>query len=252
MKRLLFILLAISSILTVSANDNRQKQINEIKKNNAYLYADVTKATPEEAVSHAIKQLKEAIIIWVSERTDSTNIQIADLKAYYDTIMTTRANMYRVLAYVKKENLLPFFKQYNLTLVDSLDNEKTIQTKPERKESSDTIANAKVRRLLKNNFLGRTGGVLDKIKRAKNFFELKEIMEPLKAKGDIKDYGKYATAENLDDCYLIIYDPAGNIKAILSKGTKERQNLKTGKPDLISNYRGCGAIWFTINENKKE
>lgn len=147
--------------------------------------------------------------------------------------------------------MLSLFKQYNLVLVDSLDCEKDSQMVPERNELSDTIANVKVRKLLKNNFLGRSGGVLDKIKKAKNFFELKEIMEPLKEMGDIKDYGKYATAENIDDCYLIIYDPAGNIKAILSKGTKERRNLKTGKPDLISNYRGCGAIWFTINENKE-
>ena len=232
MKRLLSILLAISPILTVSAMDDRQKQINDIKRNNAYFYADVTKPTPEEAASQAIKQLKETIILWVSERTDSTNIQMADVKFHYDTIMTKRVNMHRVLAYAKKESLLPLFKQYNLVL-------------------SDTIADTKIRQLLKNNFLGRTGGVLDKIKRAKSFFELKEIMEPLKENGDIKDYGKYATAENIDDCYLIIYDPAGNIKAILSRGSEERLNIRTGKPDLISNYRGCGAIWFTINENKE-
>lgn len=233
MKRLLSILLAISSILTLSAMDDRQKQINDIKRNNAYFYADVTKPTPEEAASQAIKQLKETIILWVSERTDSTNIQMADLKFHYDTIMTKRVNMHRVLAYAKKESLLPLFKQYNLVL-------------------SDTIADTRIRQLLKNNFLGRTGGVLDKIKRAKSFFELKEIMEPLKENGDIKDYGKYATAENIDDCYLIIYDPAGNIKAILSRGSEERLNIRTGKPDLISNYRGCGAIWFIINENKGE
>ncbi len=90
--------------------------------------------------------------------------------------------------------------------------------------------------------------VLEKIKRARNFFELKDIMEPLKKQGDIIDYGKYATIQKPSECYLIVYDPAGNIKALLGKGEESRQNLKTGKADSISNYRGCGAIWFTIKE----
>ena len=84
--------------------------------------------------------------------------------------------------------------------------------------------------------------------KARNFFELKEIMEPLKAKGKIIDYGKYATAKNPEECYLIVYDPAGNIKAWLDKGKDTRKNLKTQKPDSIKNYRGCGAIWFKISE----
>ena len=90
--------------------------------------------------------------------------------------------------------------------------------------------------------------VIEQIKKAKNFFELKQIMEPLKEKGDILDYGKYASAEKPEDCYLVVYDPAGNIKALLGKGEDLRQNLKTGKDDSIKNYRGCGAIWFTIKE----
>lgn len=238
MKSLLTILMFLCS-LAVSALDNRQKQINDIKKCQSYLYADLTKNTQEEATSQAFMQLKENIILWVSERTDSTIIHIPELKIkiHFDTIMTTRANMYRVFAYAKKDALVSLFKRYNLSLIDSLDCEQSVH------------ANTKVRKLLMNNYLGRNGGVLDKIKRARNFFELREIMEPLKAQGDIIDYGKFASAENLEDCYLIVYDPAGNIKALLGKGNDERQNYKTGKLDKISNYRGCGAIWFKIKES---
>lgn len=76
-------------------------------------------------------------------------------------------------------------------------------------------------------------------------------MLPLKEKGDIIDYGKYATAQHPELCYLIVYDPAGNICALLGKGKEERQNLKTGQKDNIKNYRGCGAIWFTLREDEK-
>ena len=250
MKRIIIICLILLPAIKVAALDNRQKQINDIKKDRLYLYADITKATPDEALSHAVKLLQETVVIWVSERTGCMEIQMSGnwIENHYDTIMVMRANMYRVFAYAKKETLLPLFKQYNLSLVDSLDCEQN-----KVKASNDTIlANERVRRLLKNNYLGRTDGVIDKIKKAKNFFELKEIMEPLRAKGDITDYGKYASTDNLEECYLIIYDPAGNIKAILGKGEEERENLKTGKMDLISNYRGCGAIWFKIKETINE
>ena len=77
---------------------------------------------------------------------------------------------------------------------------------------------------------------------------IKVAMQPLKENGDIIDYGKFATAEHPELCYLIVYDPAGNICALLGKGEDVRPNLKTGRDDSIKNYRGCGAIWFTLKE----
>ena len=79
-------------------------------------------------------------------------------------------------------------------------------------------------------------------------FLLYSIIICIKEKGDIIDYGKYATAKQPELCYLIVYDPAGNICALLGKGEEERPNLKTGKKDTIRNYRGCGAIWFLLKE----
>lgn len=75
-------------------------------------------------------------------------------------------------------------------------------------------------------------------------------MEPLKEKGEITGYGKYATAKDPAICYLVVYDPAGNLVAWLGKGESVRKNLKTGKNDSEKNYRGCGAIWFTIKEQQ--
>ena len=89
-------------------------------------------------------------------------------------------------------------------------------------------------------------GVIEQVKRAKTFFELKDIMEPLKQSGDIIDYGKYATMNNPEECYLVVYDVAGNILALLDKGSDERWNLTANKNDKTSNYRGCGAIWFIM------
>lgn len=276
MKRITTILLLLCVVLMANALDKRQTKINSIKKSKEYLYSDITMSTQEGAVSQAFDVLQQNILNWAKDRADKKSgsaVSPKDINKLIDTIMVRRAEMYRVFAYVKKVKLIPLFSDWSLVLTDDQDcddgnvqddlaeieepkpteevkaeKEPEPQTEQPQKEQKDTLANEQIRTLLKNNFLGRKGGVIEQIKKAKNFFELKQIMEPLKQKGDILDYGKYATAKSPEDCYLIVYDPAGNIKAILDKGDKVRQNLNTGKEDSIKNYRGCGAIWFTLKE----
>lgn len=268
MKRIAMMTLLLSTVLMVSALDKRQTQINTIKKSKEYLFSDITMSTPEGATSQAFDELQQEILKWATDRADEkpgTAVSPQDLNKLVDTIMVRRAEMYRVFAYVKKFKLIPLFSDWHIVMIDSLDsdhihgnNSRDFALQPEAcpcdsaasdsLKSKDTVVNEKVRTMLKNSFLGKKGGVIEQIKKAKNFFELKQIMEPLKQKGDILDYGKYATAKKPEDCYLIVYDPAGNIKALLGKGEEERQNLKTGKEDSIKNYRGCGAIWFTIKD----
>lgn len=275
MKRIIMLLCVLCITLASYPLDVRQQTINRIKKSRAFLYSDVTMKTREEAASQAYEQIQREIINWAKQRTkkEIINVSASELNSVIDTFCLQRADMQRVVAFVKKKKLEATFSDWNLKLDEELDTdvnnpsvklenqpndtilnveENMDSTKVEQVESpkvsKEPVANPKIRSLLKNNFLGRKGGVLEQIKKARNFFELKQIMEPLKQKGDILDYGKYATAESPEDCYLIVYDPAGNIKALLDKGDKVRQNLNTGKEDSIKNYRGCGAIWFTIKE----
>ena len=285
MKRITTILLLLCTVLMASALDKRQTKINSIKKSKEFLYSDITMSSREDANSQAVELLQNEIIAWAKDRAENKKaapVSPIEINKLIDTIMVRRANMYRVFAYVKKVKLVPLFHEWNLVLLDGQDSddgndieglpeedkkeqayqpgdtepkespEPTDTVKSHTAEKKDTIANKDIRTILKNSFWGKKGGVIEQIKKAKNFFELKQIMEPLKEKGDIKDYGKYSTAEKPEECYLVVYDPAGNIKALLGKGDKVRQNLKTGKDDSIKNYRGCGAIWFTINETNKK
>lgn len=280
MKRITTILLLLCTVLMANALDKRQTKINSIKKSKEYLYSDITMKSCEDANSQAIQVLQSDIFAWAKDRAENkkaADVYPVEINQLIDTIMVPRANMYRVFAYVKKTKLVHLFSDWNLVLLDNLDSddvdieglpeddqeglayqrentesevapEPADSIKSQTEETKDSVANKDIRNILKNSFWGKKGGVIDQIKKAKNFFELKQIMEPLKEKGDIKDYGKYATAEKPEECFLVVYDPAGNIRALLGKGEKVRLNLKTGKDDSIKNYRGCGAIWFIINE----
>ena len=229
MKRTLSIYVALLVVLLAVAMDSKLEDINAIKKSSEFLYAEATMPTPTGADSTARQMLHEEIIRWTTEQLQEPMDSLSALRLCEeaDTMMTSRANMFRVFTFIRKNKVSPMFKLQS---------------------DEPSLLNDSTKKNLMRRFWSKKidNGTLQKIMKAHNFFELKEIMEPLKEKGEILDYGKYATAKNPDVCYLIIYDPAGNIKAWLDKGKDPRRNLKTQKPDSISNYRGCGAIWFTI------
>lgn len=234
MRRLLSIILILGLSACLWGMDEALERINAIKKNADYLYGEATKPTQEEAASVAFQMLQDEVMAWNGQNNSQIN-RIAD------TIMVRRANMYRVFAYVKKSSLL------QESIPQHVEPQKTDSVKTEAPK--DSLITDGVKKVIMQRFFGRKqNDALLRLNEAKNFFELKDIMQPLKEEGKIIDYGKYATMEHPEDCYLIVYDPAGNICAILGKGKDERENLRTGLSDSIRNYRGCGAIWFTLNE----
>lgn len=251
MKRIICSILTFVLVTGASAGDWRLEKINSIKKNSAYLYGEATVSTLEQATTLAYEELQREVYAWLQ----NDSLSVKDINRLSDTVMVRIVNVYRVFAYVEKSKLksLPpdtVKKDTIRAKVPSV--EKTL----EKKDS--TLFTDSVRQVINKRFFGKEGkkkqrenDALLRLKKAKNFFELKDIMQPLKDKGDIIDYGKYATAKHPELCYLIVYDPAGNICALLGKGKDVRKNLKTGNDDSIKNYRGCGAIWFTLREDDK-
>ena len=251
MKRLYIIILALAVVMGSLASDWRLEKINSIKKNKNFLYGEATVSSQELATTLAYEQLQNEVFSWLQ----NDSITIRDINRLADTVMVRIVNVYRVFAYVEKAKIKSVpadtISADTIPTIEESFHEKAI----EKKDS--TLFTDSVRQVIHKRFFGTEGKMrqrqndaLLRIKKAKNFFELKEIMQPLKEKGDIIDYGKYATAKHPESCYLIVYDPAGNIRALLGKGKDERPNLKTGRKDTIKNYRGCGAIWFTLREDE--
>lgn len=236
----------------VFALDKRLDEINAIKKNPDYLYAESTMKDSVEALQVAKESLFVEINRWATEtqKMNVDSIRVRELLMKSKILSTDRADMKRVFVYIKKDMVCPEFKT-NTSIVDT--KEDVIETAWEDSKVPSLI-NDSIKHELMLHFIPKTnakpGSVINKIMKAKNFFDLKEIMEPLKKKGEILDYGKYLTAKDLSVCYLIIYDQAGNIIAWLDKGETIRKNLKSGEDDSVENYHGNGAIWFTINEQK--
>ena len=242
-KRFYSILLVVTIVSSLWAQNNLS-DINQIKRDKEYLYGEATLDKKEAALDLAYELLQMEIKNWATQNNPKiSNLVASNIIEYVDTIILQRHNMVRAFAYVKISNLIAVDgKSMNVEVnqKESLVHQKVPEV-PQSSANTTPFAPETMNNTSKNDVIERLIGV-------ESFYDLENIIQPMKSEGKITDYGKYTTMKDPANCYLIIYDQNAKVVAILGKGIKERDNLKTGKTDSEINYHGCGAIWIKIKE----
>jgi hypothetical protein len=162
--------MAFGMVIAADAMDEQLEKINGIKKNPDYLYGDATMATQEEATSLAYEVLQKEVLNWSQREHQKLKVSsAAEINGLSQTIRVRRANMFRVFAYVKKESLL---KDSHKVQVDSLNRDSV-----EVRQPKDSLVTDSVKNVIMQRFFGRrVNDALLRLKDAKNFFELKDII----------------------------------------------------------------------------
>lgn len=233
MKTKLFITLVLScfSWIFCTANDDVKKEINRVKKDNQYIYAESTATSIEEAKEFAEETLLDRINEWVSKnRTlqNNPNLVVNNHKEDWDNYSMRRgSNMYRYFLYVKKSDIIP--------------TENSVATNKEQPNSKadvipeTTVSEPKIEYPEPVAILAACTEYNDMVNK----------MKALKNEGKVKFYARYASLDNPDNYYLVIYNRAGKVVALLTPG-QVRTNVRTNKKEGVSNYKGCGAIGFNL------
>jgi hypothetical protein len=238
---------------------NSISDINRLKRDKDYLYGEATLDTKEAALKLAYELLEMEIKNWaLSKDANISSVLASKVYDYADTIVLKRHNMIRAFAYVKKSNLKAIKgKNIKVDVNKDVPLTKPLEEIPQKAETVIETPATKVEPIEpKAQIEPLTASqapeekVLQELKDITSFYDLEKKMKPLKAAGEITDYGKYTTMTDPANCYLIIYDQQAVVKAILGKGVDKRKNLKTGDDDSEKNYHGCGAIWFKIKDIK--
>lgn len=225
MRILLSITLCLLSLTAAQAGpvDDVKKEINKIKKSSQYIYAESTAPTEEDARAYAEERLFDEVNKWVSTQKKmkgSANLVVNNRKELWTTLSMPRGtNMYRYFIYVKKKDIIP---TDNAVVIAN-------ESRPAVEEKLQPVLPEAVNLL---------AGITD-------YYAMAEKVKQLKAEGKIEDYGRYASLDDPDECYLIIYNREGKVVAILTPGP-ERLNVKTNQPDGVANYSGCGAIGIEV------
>lgn len=208
-----------AAVALADSVDDMKEQINKVKKSSQYIYAESTAPTEESARAYAEERLYDEVNKWVATQKKlkgSANLVVNNRKELWATISMPRgSNMFRYFVYVKKSDIIP------------TDNAVIIEN------TSQPAVEEKLQPVLPE--------AISIVAAITDYYEMAEKVKQLKAEGKIKNYARYASLDNPDKCYLIIYNQEGKVVAVLTPGP-ERLNVKTNRPDNVANYRGCGAI----------
>lgn len=251
----LFLLLLVA---VTSMAQTTMGEINRIKRDSEYLYGEATMNDKQAALQLAYELLETEIKNWAAAKNSKiTSVTASQIFEIADTIILSRHNMIRAFVYVNTRNLKA---QKGKTL--------TVEVRKDEPVTKPVVVEKPKEELVKVNPVTPATAIpaakpvaakpqpapqpkndaLEKILKVTTFYDLEKTLEPLRVEGKVKSYGKYSTMQNPAECYLIIYDTDANIRAVLGKGTDSRKNLRTGKNDTEKAYKGCGALWFMLDE----
>ena len=285
-KRFFLLVFGLVITITLCAQQSDSKKINSIKRNPSYLYAEATMETEEEAFNTA----KEALMTYIQEYIDSkkslsnaNSVIVKDIANRCERMQMMRGDMYRVLVYVKKNDIIPAANSETIDRPNSAvvkDTIVAVKADTTALKQADTMAvnavavddglptvneinnkpnvfgnNSEEKEAVEQNMVETAAKleiawqqrVIDELLEASSLTEAKAMLNRFKAEFKVKRYGSYNGCKNIGESFwLIVENGGGSVKAILGPGADERTNFKTMIKDRLGNYSGYDAIWFTL------
>lgn len=243
MKRLFFCLSFIIYHLSFSYAQSIAQDINKIKRDTMYIYAEATMKDLNEAYNGARAILEMKVGDWVRAQHPEEGIEVCIVKAkeHFIQLETRRGDFYRAFVYVRKSDTMPVADKSEVTVF-----EVAPPTQPNQPQAAPAIILSEEAPIEKETPVLELTSEEKQMKQVRSFYEIEPYIKGLKSKDKLKAYGKYATMPANENCHLFVYDKQGNISALLRKSGDIQYNLNTHKEDNVKNYKNCGAIWFQL------
>ena len=195
--------------------------INAIKRDTSYIYAETTMKDAIEAQSSARAILELKLCEWLRSKYPGLNADslVSQSKKVWCDFVTRRGKYKRVFVFVSKDRVLPVVEEPELV--------KEKPPVPELTADEERMADIH------------------------DFSSIEPYINGLKNKGRLKAYGKYASLPEETSCYLFVYNGNGEVVAVLCQAEDGSYfNLRKKEDDNVRNYKNCGAIWFQLKEKQ--
>ncbi|WP_294606204.1 hypothetical protein [uncultured Bacteroides sp.] len=247
-QRILMLLLGCLSVVGALAQSSGiTKQINDIKRNGKYFYAESTMETEEEAREAATLMLANYINDYINDNNLPPENKVTEhslTKVQY--IKGKRGTNMRVFAYVNKADYVPF------------ESGETFESKvepivvPELAESELATPEVSSSDVSMPLLVEWQQEALDDLLKKTNLQEAINALNRMKVDYKVKRFGTYNECKNIAECFWIILenDADKSLVTILGPGTSERINFRTHQYDSLDNYfgKGKGAVWFEFSK----
>lgn len=272
--RLLFLLFVLS-ITTDLIAQSASKKINEIKRNESYLFEEATANEEKEAREMAVVKLSKVLSDYMKENHPESAVKINDYKDLAvgaDEIVGNRGSKKRVFLYFKKSDLDEISKEATDAKPSSAEDvkadtspkEEAIVENVQVKNNKPADEPKKVQETRRSQLSDASQKnvshdfTLDEWQKKLLFSFLKEDLTLIAAKDLVNTYRvenkvkRYGTASNSpvhpEKAFYVIADESGKVIAVLGRDDGgQRMNYISGKPENLSDYSANKYIWFTLN-----
>ena len=276
----LFCLFLATETLAQSAS----KQINEIKRNEAYLFEEATAATAKEARDLAVVKLAKVLADYMQEKNPAGAAKLdnfKDLAEGAEEIVADRGSQKRVFLYFSKSDID--------ATADEASQAKDHQTKPEQEQKED--AKPEPQPVIEQASSNKVEPDVEPVVEEKNvtkpvtaspaseshpqksvsdnslaewqkklvstfltdgltLLSAKDLVNTYKIENKVKRFGsKTNPPVQAGQAIYVFADETGKVVAVLGRDEGgQRMNYVSGNYENISDYNSSNYIWFTLNK----
>lgn len=229
---ILYFLLAQVNIV-LAQNTLVKEQINAIKLDESYLYGEAKNKIEDVATIYAKKELLISINT-LREEKHLSPLEESDISNLYQKLFYQRGELVYVFTYLKKDKILNNLSLSTPSNDSIIEEENDVDINP-RQIIIDNSADSQFHNEILQNVIER--------QMIENVYG---YLQHAKEDNKIEQFAKAKSLTEIpDNAYIIIYNRMYQVVTILTNIINDKRiNLKTNKPDLITNYSGHGVLWY--------
>lgn len=268
-KTLFSLVVSLLLAATAFAQESPSKQINLIKRNPAYLYAEATMETADEALEVARELLIQQVQEYIGEKirfNQAKDVLVKNVDAKSESLSMMRGPMYRMFVFVKKSDIEAVD---NAIAINTVTNTSTIVVDqpvppvaaPEEAPDEDyeeyeeyvedydePVIEVEVNQ---GKTVTDTGlpvwkqQAIDDLLECADVSAVKAKLNRMKAEYKVKKYGTPNNCPNVNEAYWVFFNADGSLNTVVGNGY-ERINFRNMQYTTLDNYKGMNAIWFNF------
>ena len=262
------------------------KQINQIKRNNAYIYNEATAEDETEAYQLAYEQLLlqvQELIKSNPNLSNANNVLVKDIQSKVESLSMMRGKMHRVFVYVKKSaiegvdntTVINNSSGTTITIADAPASIVDVQpavpvnatppavVAPPQVPAAPPAATPTPTPAVQPSprpsttpatrpAVGSTGlsgwqqDAITALVECTDVAAVRAKLNRLKAEYKVKRYGTPDKCPSETEAWWIIFDDQGGLVAVLGPDNGQRIDYRTMKPASLATYKGMNALWFNL------
>ena len=268
-QRILMLLLGYLSVTgAIAQNSGITKQINDIKRDGKYFYAESTMETEEEAREAATLMLANYINDYINDKNLPPESKVTEHSlTKVQCIKGKRGTNMRVFVYVNKADYVPFESAADDTPFESKvepiaapepvesvaapEAAPTVTSEPvvATESTAAPVTSSEASMALPVEWQQEA---LNEMLQKPNLQGVIGVLNRMKVDYKVKRFGTYNECKNVAECFWVILedDTDKSLVTILGPGTNGGVNFRTRQYDSLDNYFGKGksAVWFEFSK----